>query len=231
MTVVAVAVVVAQAVPVAAAADPLPVVEVVGLPGVASQVAACRLAAAELYDATLTATTSRTPTGEVDFTWHASAHARVSSTDACVTGVMVETQLTDSTTVPNCPPVVRSDVRRSVSNDALTYQHSGATDYQVDNPVDFTVAYFGGPGTTQSTTGALVDRVQMSDGAGSDAGSASAARCYRLRSTVTEYDTAYYQNSQRQFVPFCTQQVSYEFVATPAGPERVGDPIVESITC
>ena len=224
---VVVATVAVQLSPVAASADG--VVGSLGLPDVAAQAGTCRLATSVLRASALTATVDRLPTGEVDFTWHLRVHAGVSSVDTCVTGVLVTSRLTDSTAVPNCPPVVQSDAVTASSDDPLWYQ-SGATDYEVDNGLDFPVAYFGGAGTAQSAGDAVVSRVQNSDDAGPDAGSTS-VRCDRLRSTVTEYDTAYYQNSQRQFVPFCSQQMSYEFVATPAGPQQVGDPIVESITC
>jgi hypothetical protein len=206
------------------------IVDQTGLPAVASAVSTCRLAASGIYDAPLTASVDRKATGEIDFIWHSAAYGTVSSADACVTGILVKTKLTDTTTVPDCPTVVRSDEVSTSSNDPMTSLSTGNTDYEVKNAVDFRVAYFGGPTTTQSVDGATGDRVQTSDGSAPDLGEA-AAKCYRLRSTVTEYDTAYYENSQHQFVPYCTQQISSEFVATAAGPERVGDPIVESVTC
>lgn len=213
---VAVAVVAVQFAPVAASAD---VVDSLGLPALAAQAGTCRLATSELYPSTLSATVERLASGEIDFTWHSFAHAGVSSVDNCVTGIKVASRLTDSR------PVVDSGLVVTTSEDPFRYQ-SGGSDYEVDGTVDLPVAYFGGPGTTQS----LASRVRLSDGTSPDPESQS-LKCERVRSTVTEYDTAYYENSQRQFVPFCSEQVSHEFVSTPAGPEEVGDPIVESITC
>lgn len=231
MATIAIAAAAVQCLPVIAYADsPAPVVDTLGLPSVSSQGATCRLSTSELYANWLTATVESKPAGQIDFTWHAAARAAVSSVDACVKGIMVTSRLTDATTVPDCPPLVQSNVATAVSEEALTYQSSGASDYEVNSAVDFPVAYFGGPGTAQSLDDAVVSRAHLSDGSSPDLGSQS-LKCYRVRSTVTEYDTAYYENSQRQFVPFCSQQVSYEFVSTPAGPEQVGDPIVDSITC
>jgi len=205
------------------------VVDSLGLPAIAAQVMPCRLATSDLRSTDLTATVERKASGEVDFDWHASASASVSSVDPCVTGVMVKTQLTDSTTVPNCPPVVRSDESTAVSRET-TYWNSGATDYEVGTDVHFPVAYFGGPGTAKSVQDAAASRLGMSDGSSPDVGAPSLA-CERLRSTVTEDDTAYYANSQGQFIPFCSRQVTYQFVAAPSGPQQVGDPITESISC
>ncbi|MBV9098638.1 MAG: hypothetical protein JO079_11330 [Frankiaceae bacterium] len=222
LTAAAVAVVAVQALPVTAYADS----SIAGQ--VAGQVSTCKLDRHSLFASPLTATTGTTASGEVDFTWHADAHATVSSPDPCVTAVMVQTQLTDTTTVPNCPPVVQSPTQSASSNDPFNYQ-SGASDYEVDNAVDFKVAYFGGPTATRPAEDAAATRLETSGS--SSSASASLARCYRLHSTVTETDTAYYANSVGQYVPFCSEQVVTEFVSTPAGPERVGDPIVESITC
>ncbi|MDQ1683415.1 MAG: hypothetical protein QOC82_152 [Frankiaceae bacterium] len=196
---------------------------------VASQLSPCQLSASGLNDSPLSASVEQKPTGEIDFVWHAAAHASVASADGCVTGLMVSTQLTDTTTVPNCPSVVRSDRTDETDGGPMTYQ-SGYTDYEAMAEVYFPVAYFGGPGTAQSAEDTVTNNVRMSDGSGPDLGPPS-VKCYRLHSVVTEYDTAYYKNKLGQYIPFCTQQVSYHFVATPAGPERVGDPIVESITC
>jgi len=221
--------------PVAAVADtpPAPVAgagDSFGLPGIVAQATPCRLAESDLISGSLTAAVERKANGEIDFNWHAVTYADVSSADRCVTGVMVKTRLTDSTTVPNCPPVERSDEVSTASNDPFTSGTTGGSDYEVGNDVHFAVAYFGGPGTAPSLEGSVVNRVDTGDGASPDPGSSS-LKCDRLRSTVTEYDTAYYANSQGTFIPFCSQQVAYEFVATPAGPQQVGDPIVESITC
>lgn len=221
--------------PVAAYADTPPapnttVIDSLGLPAIVAQVTPCQLATSDLWSTTLTATVEQKPSGELDFNWRAFAHASVSSVDPCVTGVMVKTQLTDTTTVPNCPPVVRSDEATTVNHDKTTSWVTGETDYEVYNDVHFPVAYFGGPGTAQSAEDAVVSRFDTNGGTAPDLDSA-AVKCYRLRSTVTEDDTAYYANSQGQFIPFCSQQVTYEFVATPSGPQQVGDPITESITC
>jgi len=221
--------------PVAAYADSPPVpditiVDSLGLPAIVSQAAPCQLAESDLWAADLTATVERKANGELDFNWHAFAYATVSSADPCVTGVMVKTQLTDSTTVPNCPPIVRSDEVSTANNDPFTSSTTGEQDYEVYNDVHFAVAYFGGPGTTASAEDAAMSQFDKNGSSSPDLDSTS-VKCYRLRSTVTEQDTAYYANSQGQFIPFCSQQVAYEFVATPSGPQQVGDPITESITC
>lgn len=231
VTAVAVAVLALQALPATAYADGSSPIDVVGSVTtlVGTDVSTCNLDSHSLFDGPLSATVSTTASGEVDFTWHANAYAAVSSADACVTAVMVTTTLTDSTTVPDCPPVVQSPDESAASNDPFTYQQAGTTDYEVDNTVAFKVAYFGGPTTTQPVDDTAVNRIETS-GSSPDV-SSSRARCYRLRSTVTESDTAYYANSAGQFVPYCSQQVATDFVSTPQGPVQVGDPIVESITC
>jgi len=221
--------------PVAAYADTPPapdttVVDSLGLPAVAAQVTPCRLATSDLWSTDLTATVEQKASGEIDFNWHAFAYASVSSVDPCVTAVMVKTQLTDTTTVPNCPPVVRSDEATTVNRDKTTSWVTGESDYETYNDVHFAVAYYGGQGTTQSAADDVVSRLDTHGGSATTL-AAGAVKCYRLRSTVTEQDTAYYANSQGQFIPFCSQQVTYQFVATPSGPQQVGDPITESISC
>jgi hypothetical protein len=218
-----------QLAPLAAYADtpiPVGVVDTGGLGTVTGQVSTCRLDSHNLFDSPLAATVEKKTGGEIDYLWHAASHASVSSADPCVTGIMLETQLTDSTSVPNCPPVVQSPVVRAVSEEPFTYASNGASDYEVDNPVDFEVAYFGGPAASAPAASTLT----TSDASGSAIDTA-ALGCDRVRSTVTESDTAYYENNLRQFVPFCSQQISTEFVGTPAGPEQVGDPIVVSTDC
>ncbi|MDQ1745765.1 MAG: hypothetical protein QOD07_28 [Frankiaceae bacterium] len=235
VTAAAVAVVVVQTLPVTAYADSSSPTGAIGAvtTQVAGQIAApvstCKLDTHELFAQPLTATVTTTASGVVDFTWHAFASAKASSPDPCVTAVMVTTQLTDTAEMPDCPPVEQSPTVAATSNDPYTYASTGNTDFEVDNPVDFKVAYFGGPTAAQPVEDAAANRLDGS--AASSVGSSSLARCYRLRSTVTESDTAYYANNLGQFVPYCSEQVSTEFVSTPAGPKQVGDPIVESVTC
>jgi hypothetical protein len=231
VTAAAVAVVVVQTLPVTAYADSSSPTGAIGAvtTQVAAQVSTCKLDSHSLFAAPLTATVASTASGVVDFTWHAHAYGTVSSADPCVTAVMVKTQLTDTTEIPNCPPVEQGPTVTATSNDPYTYENAGNTDFEVDNPVDFKVAYFGGPTAAQPVEDATVNRLDTS--AATSVGSSSLARCYRVRSTVTESDTAYYANNLGQYVPYCSEQVATEFVSTPAGPQQVGDPIVESITC
>jgi hypothetical protein len=216
-----------QLVPLAAHADTTVPIDVTTI---GTDVSTCQLSSHSLFDSPLTATVTPKPGGETDFVWHAAAHAAVSSADTCVTGIMVKTQLTDSTSVPNCPVVLQSLVGTSVDNDPFVYSSTGKVDYEVDNHVDFDVPYFDAPSTTASTEGAVVDTVDTYPASFPDV-APFALPCDRVRSTVTESDTAYYANSAHQFVPYCSQQVSYDFVSTPAGPKEVGDPILDSITC
>jgi hypothetical protein len=224
--------------PLAAYADPISpgtVGDTVGVGtidvgSVTSNNATCRLDSQELFASPLTATVENKAGGEVDFVWHAAAHAAVSSADPCVTGIMVTTQLTDTTTVPNCPPVVQSPAAATASDDPFTYYSNGRTDYEADNPLAFGVAYFGGPATADPAAGAAGNQIDTSGASASQVGSA-ALTCARLRSTVTESDTAYYRNSQHQYVPFCTERVSSDYVSTPSGPRQVGDSVLLSTIC
>jgi hypothetical protein len=195
-----------------------------------SNPATCQLDSYELFASPLTATVASKAGGETDFVWHAAAYASVSSADPCVTGIMVTTQLTDSTTVPNCPPVVQSPTGTTTSNEPLTYQNSGRTDYEADNPFPFEVAYFGGPATSDPATGAVDNQIDTS-GTSASQPLTAVVKCSRVRSTVIESDTAYYQNSQHQYVPFCSERISTDYVSTPAGPQRVGDPVLLSTSC
>jgi len=231
LTAAALAVVAVQMLPVTAYADNSSPTAVLGPVStqLATQVSTCTLSSHSLFAGPLTATVATTATGVTNFTWHANAYGSVSSADPCVTAVMVRSQLTDTTTVPDCPPVVQSPTESAWDSDPYNYQQSGTADYEVRNPVDFTVAYFGGPTATQPVEDATVNNIETSGS--SPNGSGSLARCYRVRSTVTEEDTAYYANSLGQYVPYCSDKVATDFVSTPAGPEQVGDPIVESITC
>jgi hypothetical protein len=198
--------------------------------GLTSNTATCQLDSEELFASPLTATVQNKGGGVVDFVWHAAAHATVSSADPCVIGIMVTTQLTDTTTVPNCPPVVQSSVATTVSNEPLTYAISGRTDYEADTALAFDVAYFGGPSTAGGVTGPISDQIDTSGDSAPQTGKA-ALTCDRLRSTVTESDTAYYENGQHQYVPFCTERLSTDYVSTPAGPQRVGDTVLLSTSC
>lgn len=228
IAVVAAATIAVQLVPLAAHADgPIPI----DVLTVATQAAStCNLSSHYLVDSPLRATAVLKADGETDFVWHASAQGHVSSTDSCVTGIMISTQLTDSTQVPNCPPMVQSPAGDTVSTDPYTYQGSGNVDYEVDNNLDFSVPYFDAPGTLSSTEGAVTDNGETYPASAPDVAPV-ALSCERVRSTVTEDDTLYYANSQHQFIPYCSQQVTYDYVSTPAGPQQVGDPIVDSLTC
>lgn len=217
-----------QAVPTAAHADiPLPVdVTTIGT----STASACQLSSQSLFADPLTATVTPKAGGRTDFVWHASAHAIVSSTDSCVTGVMVTTQLTDSTTVPNCPPLVQSPVVSASNDDPTVYLVTGRRDYEVDDGLSFDVPYFNASSTLSSAEGGVTDNVDGYPASTSNVAPLTLP-CDRVRSSVTEDDTAYYANSQHQYIPYCSQQVTFDYVSTPAGPKQVGDPVVDSISC
>lgn len=217
-----------QAVPVAAHADgPIPI-DVTTIGTVAAT--PCQLSSQSLYDDPLTATVTSRPGARTDFVWHASAHAVVSSTDSCVTGVMVTTQLTDSTTVPNCPPVLQSPVASAANDEPTVFLVTGRRDYEVYDDVSFDVPYFNASSSVSSAEGSVTDNVDAYPASAPDV-TAIGLPCDRVRSSVTEDDTAYYANSQHQYIPYCSQQVTFNYVSTPAGPQQVGDPIVDSISC
>ena len=217
-----------QLVPLAAHADVS--IPIDGITVATQGASPCQLSSQYMYDAALTATVAAKPGGETDFVWHAAAHAGVSSTDSCVTGIMVKTQLTDTTSVPGCPPVVQSPVGTTTNTDPSRYQFTGKVDYEVENDLDFDVAYFGAPSLVSSADGSLTDNVDAYPGSTPDV-RPLALPCERAHSSVIENDTAYYANSQHQYIPYCAQQVTFDFVSTPAGPQQVGSPIVDSITC
>lgn len=216
--------------PIGAFADtpsPNAILTSLGLPAAAT----CELQAQYLYSPTVTGTVTQKTNGETDFVWHGDPQATVSSPDPCVIGIMLKTQLTDTTTVPNCPPVEQSPMVTVVSHDSLTYRGSGETDFVVDNPVDFAVPYFGGPGTTGTLEDDTINRFKTSDSGPNVDPSNAALACARVHTRVTETDSAYYENGAKQFILYCTEQTAVEIVATPSGPQQVGDPIVEETSC
>lgn len=198
-----------------------------GLPSIdTSNPVACPLNEHYLYAQGVTGKTSNSTTspGEIDITWHADPYAAVNSpTMSCLAGVKVDATLTDETEVPGCQPAYTSPTVSAESDDVLNWTFQ-PPDYEVSDPISFTVPYFNVAPAIPGTNPLPPIVIQ------SDSGPSALSECQRVHSSVTISAKAYYKNSLKQYILFCTGSATYEFLATPAGPEQVGDPLIAT-TC
>ncbi len=149
--------------------------------------------------------------GEIDYNWMPSPWASAASSDGCVKGVKVDSQLTDYSTMQFCTPLYQNSGSAADSS-PFVYQSGTPSDYEVYDQYHLSVPYFTGvvvnippiEGSTTSNTG-IPPLLQLSG-------------CERLKSGITEQATAYYENSAGQYIEYCSVQESFDVTATPTGP-------------